>query len=50
MHLQKGCRAYVILLLYCITDDGEYGKDIVEKEAEEKNPAAAKEEQEEAKE
>ena len=42
MHLQKDCRAYVNLFLYCIKDNGEYGygqerlKDIVEKEAEEK--------------
>ena len=42
MHLQKDCRAYVNLLLYCTKDDGECGygqerlKDIVEKEAEEK--------------
>ena len=55
MHLQKDCRAYVKLLLYCITGYGECGiwtgeiERHCEKDAEEEKqqtPAAAKEEEE----
>ena len=45
MHLQKGCRVYVILLLYLGYGQQERLKDIVEKEPEEEEkPTATKEE------